>query len=681
MRSARGSYWALSFLLVISSGAMAQTAPTRPQGASTPPFENKVWKEDIAVSPEGLVTETIHAEIKANNAAAAQQLGQQVLRYSEALSDLDVLEASTVKSDGTKIPVSTAAIYSQLPQGAPQVPMFDDQRQKVVVFPDVEAGDTINITFRRRDKSAFLPGQFMFAQDFPRFVAYESVDVTIAAPKSYPLVTETHEVQFDRRESGDDTLYHWHYAGGDPSLQDTSPLSLFARSPRIVASSLKDYDAFARAFAAILLPATKVTPKVQALADQVTQGVTDRRRAAEKLYEWVSRHIRYVGIEVGAGAIVAHDADTVLANGYGDCKDHVALYSALLKAKGIASDFVLINLGTEYVLPNTAVLGELNHAITWLPEFGLYADTTAGVAPFGTLPFQEYGKPVIHATASGPALHRIPVLAPGLATVSTHTTARLDASGKMTGTSTITATGPFSLLLRQIALGIEAVGPDRAADELFRSANAQGNGTFAIVSAPNELGPSYTLNSSWSFGPFELIAQGRRFPMPNGIAVLGLAGDNLVGSLFNVSMKNADSVPCYSGHAVDEIALEAPPGWHFLQSPPDGALRTAHVFFSAHWWTSGNTLNLRREFTSTVDTALCSGGLRTETANALAQIRQYYALGAAVLPNTAEKPVAALDAVPVETTAMIPEEHRKNQDFVGAVAATFELGPFLGGFQ
>lgn len=680
MRSARGSYWAVPFLLLVSGGALSQTPPDAVgQAAKERPFEYKLWKEDIAVDAQGFSTATVHAEIVANNAAAAQQLGQQVLRYSEALSDLDVLEAYTVKPDGTRIPVSTAAIYSQLPQGAPQVPMFDDQRQKVVVFPDVEAGDTVDLTFRRRDKTPFLPGQFMFQQSFPRSVTYDNVDVTITAPKSYPLVTETHEIEFDRRDSGNDAVYHWHYAGGDASAQDTSLLSPFARSPRFLASSLKDYDALARAFASILIPATKVTPKVQALADQVTQGLSDRRLEAQKLYEWVSRHIRYVGIEVGAGAIVAHDADVVLTNGYGDCKDHVALYSALLKAKGIASDFVLINLGNEYALPSTALLGELNHAITWLPEFGLYADTTAAVAPFGTLPFQEYGKSVIHATSSGVALHHVPILAPGLATITTRTTAQLDASGKMSGTSTITATGPFSLLLRQIGLGIEAVGPDRAAAEIIRRANAEGTGSFTLA-PPNELGPSYSLASSWSFGPYAWIAQGRRFVMPNGIPVLGVAGDNLVGPLFNVNLKSSETIPCYSGHAVEEIALEAPAGWHFLQSPPDGNLRLPHVSFSAHWWTVGNTLNLRREFTSTVDQALCSGPLRTETANALAQIRQYYAFGAAVMPDTGEKPVAELETGPLETMP-IPEERRKNEDFVGAVATTFDLRPFLEGFQ
>jgi hypothetical protein len=49
-----------------------------------------------------------------------------------------------------------------------------------------------------------------------------------------------------------------------------------------------------------------------------------------------------VAIFLGNGGYEPHDAATVLENRYGDCKDHVALLEALLKAKGIASVPVLV---------------------------------------------------------------------------------------------------------------------------------------------------------------------------------------------------------------------------------------------------------------------------------------------------------------------------------------------------
>jgi transglutaminase-like putative cysteine protease len=57
-----------------------------------------------------------------------------------------------------------------------------------------------------------------------------------------------------------------------------------------------------------------------------------------------------VAVWLGNGGYVPHDAATILENGYGDCKDHVALLGALLKAKGIASEPVLINSGNRYTI-------------------------------------------------------------------------------------------------------------------------------------------------------------------------------------------------------------------------------------------------------------------------------------------------------------------------------------------
>lgn len=625
------------FVLVLPDFGRAQTAPGLEAA-----IENKLLNEHVVVSRDGLATDTVHIVVKANNEAAAQKIGQQPVEYSEALTDVEIVSAFTLKADGRKIPVSPTAVMTQLAPGASQEPLFDDLKQKVVLFPDVEAGDSIDFVFRKRDKQAEIAGQFMLERHFISLIAIDSADITVVAPKSYLLSAETHEIAFDRHDEGASTIYHWHYSRPKAAELETQLTSWWDRSPRLLLSSFKDYDAFAAAFARLIAPAEKVTPKMQALADQLTKGVSDRRQKAEKLYEWVSRHIRYVAVEIGAGGITPHDADMVLTNGYGDCKDHVVLYAALLKAKGIESAFVLINGRNSYELPKTPLVGQLDHAITWLPEFNLYADTTAGVAPFGALPFPEYGKPIVIATAAGGALKHVPLLALGTATVTTTTTARIDATGKIDGKSTITATGPFSIVLRQLGLGIETLGADRAADEILRRANVPGSGAFNL-SPPGQLGPSYTLGSTWSMGPFAEIPLGRRFAMPEGLALLGVPGDLLVGSLTAQNANADDTVPCYSGHEEENISVDAPADYHFLASPPDAAIRTAHIDFNTHWSLNGRTLHLRRSFTSTIDTVLCSGALRAETLSALQAIRQSYLYGAAIAPDNG-KPVAANDA-------------------------------------
>ncbi len=247
---------------------------------------------------------------------------------------------------------------------------------------------------------------------------------------------------FDKRAAGDKTVYEWRYA--NPTAITDLKLGLDAGDlwPRLYASSYRSYEDLARAYAAESDPMISVTPVLQAQADEITAGTTDHRRQAELIYDWVSRHIRYVAVEIAASAYIPHAAETVLANGYGDCKDHSALVVALLKAKHIKAELVLINLGASFALGSPPAFGSLNHEIAYLPDFNLYIDTTAGVAPFGVLPFAEYGKPVVHI-GQGPALRRTPLLPAGAASISLRTTARLDADGRVTGDSEAASKRPL----------------------------------------------------------------------------------------------------------------------------------------------------------------------------------------------------------------------------------------------
>jgi hypothetical protein len=140
------------------------------------------------------------------------------------------------------------------------------------------------------------------------------------------------------------------------------------------------------------------------LADEITAGTSDRREQAHRIYDWVSKHIRYVAVFLGNGGYEPHEAIKILENGYGDCKDHVGLLETLLKAKGIASVPVLIDSGNRYRVPEAATPAAFNHVLSYLPELELYVDSTAGVAPFGTLPVTEYGKPVVLAAEPGASL-------------------------------------------------------------------------------------------------------------------------------------------------------------------------------------------------------------------------------------------------------------------------------------
>ena len=622
----------------------------------------KLLTDDLQVAADGNYVETKHIEVLASNDATAMQVGQAKIAYDSELSSIEVVEAHTLKADGTTIPVDATAIYDQQSASQPQPGMVSDLRVKMIVFPQFAAGDTAVFTIQEKSKEPLFPGQFTYGAVFPTTASFEDVRVTITAPASLPLKVETHEAQFDKRASDQNIVYRFHYATPNPPPEAVSTASPFDVLPRFFVSSFKDYADLGRAYAAAAEPKMAVTPKVTALADQITQGVDDRRLQAEKLYDWVSGHIRYVAVELGTGSIVPHDADSIISDGYGDCKDHDVLLRTLLKAKGIDSGSVLINATNSYSLTEAPTLRQLNHVITWLPEFKLYLDSTVAVAPFGVLPFGEYGKPIVYASSTNPLQDTMPVLPPGTASMTTRAVEKLDSQGQLSGTTTTTARGPYAITLRIVGLIAQAAGPTTAAEKLMTAMGYRGAKGELIAFSPLQLQPEYSVTGNFTASGFTEVAAGRSsFVLPGGLRVLGLTGDGLMGPLVPGELKDADPTPCFSAHAYEQVSLEAPPGMKFATVPKDVRVETPNLVFTAHWSLDNDTLTVTREFTSMIAEPLCTGEVRKQSAEALKKIADSYGALLAFEPATATPNVA--EATPGATGDSSDFDQRGQDDF------------------
>jgi transglutaminase-like putative cysteine protease len=348
-----------------SAEVVAETSPP------TPPIIVKTMTVDGVVAPDGSYTSLFHVERLATNQSAAQKIAQQTVSYSESMETAEIVEAFTRKPDGKVLDVDRTQIFAQAPPGSPQLPMFTDRKQKVIVFPDVAPNDLVVFTIKQVHRPPFAD-QFFAGDVFPRGLAFEDARVSITLPKPMPTHFEALSVDHRVDEAGESVTHRFLYKRPQPPVAAPAALSPWDTDPQFTISTFADYASVATAYRRTASAQAAVTPAVQALADEITAGTTDRREQAHLIYDWVSKHIRYVGIWLGNGGYVPHDAAAILENRYGDCKDHVVLLEALLKAKGIASAPVLINMSNRYRLPEAATPTAFNHVLTYLPEFDLY---------------------------------------------------------------------------------------------------------------------------------------------------------------------------------------------------------------------------------------------------------------------------------------------------------------------
>jgi len=217
----------------------------------------------------------------------------------------------------------------------------------------------------------------------------------------------------------------------------------------------------------------------------------------------------------------------------------------------------------------------------------------------------------------------VPALPADLASVTTKTEAHLDAMGRLTGTTTTTAAGPYSIVLRAMAVKIQQVGPERAASALIAQTGRLGTGSFD-PSFPTVTSAVFSLTDHFAFDPVPATLTGATFPMPGGLRVLTLSGDGPMGPFKPGKLKDDEPIPCYSAHAYEVLTLEPPPGRHFGTLPNDATIKTPTITFTAHWSFQGATIMVERDFRSTIDQAICSGPVHAENAEALHRIDESY---------------------------------------------------------
>ena len=588
----------------------------------------KALKGDTIVEPDGSYTTMTHAETLATNESAEHNIAQHRVEYSESMETAEVLEAFTRKVDGRTLAVDQTQIFPQAPPGSPRVPMFNDRKQKVIVFPNVSAEDTVVYTIKQTRKAPFAE-QFFFGGVFLRGVAFEDVRVNIALPKEMAAHVQVQGVEHQVEESGEGITHKFFYRNPRPPVTGSAALSPWDTEPHYIVSTFPDYGAVAGAYRSWPPGKAAVTPRIEALADEITAGVFDRREQAHKIYDWVSTHIRYVAVFLGNGGYEPHEAAKILENGYGDCKDHVVLIEALLKARGIASLPVLADTGNRYRAPEAATPALFNHVLSYLPEFDIYADSTVGMAPFGTLPITEYGKPVAIATEPGAPLAILPLVASEENEEKLQTMAQLMADGTVSGQSTTVASGPFGVKLRQLAASVEMGGPERWAESYFKSLGWPGKASFQFEPPRDHLAPSYAFSASFELEARPEFLDGKAFELPAGIRMLVRPGEFLLGPW---TLPKTAPTPCFSGHQIEELSLTLPPGRDIESLPRGKTIENPYLRYQSDWRRDGQVVTVRREMTVKLPVAVCRDEIREQLAKVIAEIRGDYRAEIALKP-------------------------------------------------
>lgn len=541
-------------------------------------------------------TETVRLVL---NDAGVREATQILMPYSASLQTAEVVFVRVIAADGQVTEVPASAIFDQEPYASQGAPTFSDQKVKAIVLPQIKPGVRIHHKTRLTQRTPVLPGAFSALEFVSPHSARRDFVFTVTAPPELPMHVQAIDLPHVREVLGDGQVRHtFRGETAEAVPQEAGSVSRIDYSPRMVVSSLAGGPELAATYRALVGDPTQPTGRVTALAREITRGQTEPRAQARALYDWVRLNIRYVNVVLARGGFVPRPLDTILANGYGDCKDSAVLLGALLRAVGIESTPVLINAGNSYWTPEPGAVEAFNHMITHVPTLDIYLDATGRYHRFETLPSADAGKRVLHV-ATG-AWARTPLTQRG--TLSSQQVIDVADDGSASVRTVVRGDGEGGSMLRGLFAGMQSAPDAQLVTAFLTQAGANGTGTLRRPDA-NADTPETTVGFDYTTRGFLDV------PGPGAIRLPPSFAGSLGPLIAQQRQVRRFPFPCPGGVVREEIELRLPANVRLLRAPADEtrALQVdgGRITYRAAQVREGHVLKLTREIANEAAQPVC----------------------------------------------------------------------------
>lgn len=554
----------------------------------------------LKVGRDASVEQVIEERARIETERGIELYGERKITYNAALEKVDVVEAYSVHPDGTRVDVPPEKIRTQ-DDNSEDEGIYSDRKAKVIIFSNLAVGSEVYYRATAVQHTPDFEGHFFWSRHFTPHMRYENLVVDLAHDPAISIQFNTKGMEGGRHMTPDaDGLLRYRFSFKQlqafPPERDRAALSDFA--PHFSASSFQSYEALAKAYQSKALIKAQPTPAIVELARSLTKNAQSPKAKVQALYNWVSRHIRYLGIYVGDGGYVPHAAQEVLDNRYGDCKDHVVLLEALLRAIGIESSPALINSSEAYTLPSLPLPRAFDHVITYVPQLNLFLDSTARFSPMGTLPDGDMQKPVL-LTATG-EVSATPSYHPNTDYTLTRVHLKVQKDGRIEGNAKTYLRGVFEVESRANEFAVLHVEPAAHIDKLLAKHHETGTGAISRPD-PSDLETAWHLESRYRLDPTVNVPGPAAMPIPLGLT----PGKIRSFAMYPPTRNRKFPLGCASSRHTEVFLVEFPSGMKIRRTPKNIDFKAPHLRYQAIYKLHGQTLEVKRVMERQRTHALC----------------------------------------------------------------------------
>jgi tetratricopeptide (TPR) repeat protein/transglutaminase-like putative cysteine protease len=356
------------------------------------------------VEEDGTLETTTHEITRLNSRKGVERLGEyRGISYDPTYQKLILHEARVHKPDGKAVSVGPRSV--QVRDASTDFSVYDQNKQVVISFPNLQVGDVIEVKWTTRGKNPERFGHFFTRYSFgdDRYPTVRE-ELRIRVPKTKPLTFVSNNGRVDPvvQDEGNATFYLWAVNDRPEAPSDDSLPSRETMRLEVACTTFGSWAEVGEWKQKLRAKCWECTSEIHDVVREVTKGLTDPTDKTRALTYWVRKRIRYVSVSASGSGYTPQLPARCLANLYGDCKDQAQLLAVMLRDVGVKVE--LVTLGTlddGQILPAVPMPWG-THAILLVTIDGKqhWIDTTVTNAPWDYLPRDDRDR-VTYVTDEG----------------------------------------------------------------------------------------------------------------------------------------------------------------------------------------------------------------------------------------------------------------------------------------
>jgi len=291
-------------------------------------------KAHVIVADDGSLDSTMHEQILLLSWEAIDYYGQVVLPYLEGRENFTLLYAQSILEDGNVVMLDESGIIRTSYSEGGGEEAFADIAMLTLQMPSLRPGVVIDYAYRIEQQSPDLENEFydywFFEWDDPVLQSEYTLDV----PADFEFAWHATGIVLEPviQTAPDRVRYGFMTSDIAPLAYEIGMPSVAAVESNLVISSIETWEDISKWWWNLANVQWELTPELVSLAEGLVAGAETEEDAITRIFDYVSRQIRYVSLGLGTSGYEPRSAQETLATQYGDCKDQTVLMIALLAA-------------------------------------------------------------------------------------------------------------------------------------------------------------------------------------------------------------------------------------------------------------------------------------------------------------------------------------------------------------